>query len=135
MLHRFCLIHLRLVVDDSKDEKSKWFSNNKSSASGCCLVFAWFLPISAGVAYESVAYKKSLCIFWKLIKFALTWYAFHFEDSLFKFKKHLHGNLLFIFSRKNNSPQLYFFVICVCTCSIFLSLKTPAHFLVLLLFL
>ena len=36
-----------LVMDDNVDAECEYFSNNKSSASGCCLAFANFLPISA----------------------------------------------------------------------------------------
>ena len=45
-----------MFLDDDLDEECEYYlSNSKSSASGCCLAFAWFLP---GVAYKSGAYKK-----------------------------------------------------------------------------
>ena len=31
---------LLLFLDDNKNGESEWFSNSKSSASGCCLAFA-----------------------------------------------------------------------------------------------
>ena len=41
-------------LDDSVEEESEWFSNSKSSVSGCCLPFVrFFLPTSA---YKTVAY-------------------------------------------------------------------------------
>ena len=38
------------------DEESEYFSNSKSSASGCCI--CQFQP---GVAHKIVAYKKQAC--------------------------------------------------------------------------
>ena len=35
--------YLLLVLDINVEEKSEYFFNSKSSASGCCLAFAWFL--------------------------------------------------------------------------------------------
>ena len=36
------LEYLPLFLDDNVDKESKSFSNSKSSASVCCLAFAWF---------------------------------------------------------------------------------------------
>ena len=42
------------------DEERELFSNNKSSASGCCLAFCLIFPqFQPGVAYKSVAHKKA----------------------------------------------------------------------------
>ena len=52
---------------------SEQFSVSKSSASKCCLAFAYFFPqFQPGVTYKSVAYKKKACIKKELrVSFAL----------------------------------------------------------------
>ena len=62
----FCLFleDLLLFLDDNVDEELEYFSNRKSSVSGClnsssfsiCLIFNQF---QSDVAYKSVAYKKN----------------------------------------------------------------------------
>ena len=58
-----------LFLDDNVDEECEYVSSSKSSASGGCLAFGWFFcQFQPGVAYKSVAYKKSVClteIIWK----------------------------------------------------------------------
>ena len=41
----YFLEYVLLFLDENVNEKCQQFSNNKISVSGCCLVFAWFLPI------------------------------------------------------------------------------------------
>ena len=38
----YFLEYIPLFLDENVDEECKWFSNNKSSASGSCLELAWF---------------------------------------------------------------------------------------------
>ena len=46
-----------LFLDDNVDEECEQFSNSKSSASGCCLAFAWFFgQFQPDIGYKSVAY-------------------------------------------------------------------------------
>ena len=49
------LEYLLLFQDNKVDEENQYFSNSKSSASGCCLAFAWFFcQFQPGVVYKSV---------------------------------------------------------------------------------
>ena len=47
------------------DEECEKFSNSKSSASGCCLVFAWFFAIFS-LALLKVLLTKKACVIKKL---------------------------------------------------------------------
>ena len=45
------------------NEESELFSKSESSASGCCLAFAYvFCQFHPDVVYKSVAYKKHLVL-------------------------------------------------------------------------
>ena len=55
------LEYFLLFLDGNVDGESELFLNSKSLASRCCLDFAWFFcQFQPGVAYKSVAYKKSV---------------------------------------------------------------------------
>ena len=60
--------NLKLLLGDNMDEESQEFSNIKSSAPGCCLIFC---QIQLVVTYKSVAYKKRVLylLFLKLLPY------------------------------------------------------------------
>ena len=54
------LEHLLLFLDVKVDEENELFSNSGSSASGCCLAFAYFFcQFHPGVAYKRFSYQKT----------------------------------------------------------------------------
>ena len=60
LLFVYILEFLLLFFDDNLNEESEWFSNSKSWASGCCLVFAWLLPISAWTCLWKCCLQKNV---------------------------------------------------------------------------
>ena len=58
------LEYLPLFLDDNVNKEIN--SNNKISASGCCLLFSFLGQFQHGVAYKSVAYEKIKKIVWFL---------------------------------------------------------------------
>ena len=62
--HLFFCLFFRMYLDKNVYEECEYFSNSKSSTSGCCLVFAWFfvnfslallmklMPIKKPVSFE-----------------------------------------------------------------------------------
>ena len=52
------LEYLLLLLDGNVDEESKLFSNSESSASGCCLAFAWFFANSSLALLKKVLLIK-----------------------------------------------------------------------------
>ena len=56
----YFLEYVLLLFDDDVDEKCEKFSNNKNSASGCCLAFAWFFTkFSLALLMKVFLIKKS----------------------------------------------------------------------------
>ena len=65
----YFLEYVPLCLDDNVDEKCEKFWNNKSSAAGCCLAFAWFLAnfslallIKVLLIKKKSVYLKDMCI-------------------------------------------------------------------------
>ena len=55
------LEYFLLFLDDNIDERSEYFSNSKSSASGCCLAFArYFANFSLALPMKVLLLKKRI---------------------------------------------------------------------------
>ena len=57
--YAYFLEYVLLLLDDNVDEECQYFSDIKSSASGCCLAFAWFFAnISLVLLIKVLLIKK-----------------------------------------------------------------------------
>ena len=55
------LEYLLSILDDNMDDESEWFSNSKTSSSGCCL--AWFFAnVSLALLIKVLLRKKSMYV-------------------------------------------------------------------------
>ena len=65
----YLLEHVLSNLNDNVDEECEYFSNSKSSASGCCLVFAWFFAnFSLALLMKVLLIKKaSIGLFLKVL--------------------------------------------------------------------
>ena len=105
------LEYVLLFWDDNLDEECKLFSNSKSSASGCCLAFAWFFANFCLGLLIKVLIKKRALQNWVFLSIeGILWKHFLERLSLLKasyctvlFKKIFVWNITFICKFWNRS--------------------------------